>query len=260
MSDDLHIPAPAGRVPVNASYRARRARPEPGVRTMAIAAFALGGLLLAGLGGWAVMGRRTAVVPVIEADSRPIRVKPENAGGMQVAGADELVLGDQAGGNNRMAPAAEVPAPQALRAQMQQDAPALPPAPSALPSPASVAAGPVSPATPAPLSAAAAPPPDAMPRPVVTAREAAPRPATGGTTQVQLAAVDSEAAARAEWQRLAKRMPDLLSDRRPSIQKAERDGHPIWRVRTGGFADIAEATGFCTKLRAKGSSCAIANF
>ena len=77
---------------------------------------------------------------------------------------------------------------------------------------------------------------------------------------VQLAALGSEQAAQTEWQRLAKRMPDLLQDRQPVVQRAEKDGNPIWRLRTGGFADIAEATGFCGKVRAKGADCSLASF
>ena len=77
---------------------------------------------------------------------------------------------------------------------------------------------------------------------------------------VQLAAVGSEQVAQSEWQRLAKRMPDLLNDRRPLVQRAEHDGHVVWRVRTGGFADIAEATGFCARVRSKGGACSIASF
>ena len=78
--------------------------------------------------------------------------------------------------------------------------------------------------------------------------------------QVQLAALETEAAAQSEWARLAKRMPELLGDRKPVFQKAERDGSTVWRVRTGGFADTAEATGFCTKLKAKGGACTLASF
>lgn len=237
-----------------ASYRDRRAAGEGGMRTMAIAAAALGGLLLVGMGGWAVMGRRPAAVPLIEADSRPLRVKPENPGGMQIAGADEQVLGGSSGGADKLAPPAEAPAPQALRAQMQQGATPAPPA-----------------ATPAPVATASAPAPTAgaSPLPDTPARPQAARPAAAQSvpakssatgTLVQLAAVGSEAAAQAEWQRLAKKMPDLLGDRRLTIQRAESDGRAIWRVRTGGFADVADATGFCARLRAKGGNCAIASF
>ncbi|MBC7799669.1 MAG: SPOR domain-containing protein [Gemmatimonadaceae bacterium] len=75
-----------------------------------------------------------------------------------------------------------------------------------------------------------------------------------------MAAVETEPAAQAEWQRLARRMPDLLGERRPVLQRLDRDGRTFWRVRTGGFVDIAEATGFCTKVRAKGAACTIASF
>ncbi len=77
---------------------------------------------------------------------------------------------------------------------------------------------------------------------------------------VQLGALSSEASARAEWQRLSHSLPGLLDGREPTVTKVERDGRTYWRLRTGRFADIAEATEFCTKLKAKGGTCAIASF
>jgi hypothetical protein len=77
---------------------------------------------------------------------------------------------------------------------------------------------------------------------------------------VQLAAVSSEAAAKSEWQRLQQRMPDLLDSRQPAISKIDRDGHILWRVRTGGFSDSAQATVFCERVRAKGAGCSVADF
>lgn len=277
MSDDLRIPAMGlpggGRAPLasGSSYRARLSRGDPGMRWAMIAAAGLGGVLFVAMAGYAVMGRRPATVPVIEADSRPIRVKPENAGGMQFAGADELG-GDAVPGSEKMAPAAETPAPQALRAQMQQAAPATE-APSA--SPASAAG-------PAPVTAATAgvpaapggsPLPDTPPRPDIGARPgnappatraatpaATPKPAAAGGLTVQLGALSSEAAAMAEWQKLAKGAPDVFASHHPAVQKTERDGKTFWRLRTTGFADMADATSFCTKVRAKGGACTIASF
>lgn len=268
MSDDVRIPAHApfgaGRA---SSYRARSAGPGRS-RTVVIGAMALAGVVLAGVGGWAVMGRRPAAIPIIEADSRPLRVKPDNPGGMQVAGADELVMGDGAGGSDRMAPAPEAPAPQALRAQMQQAAPQPaarnePAATAPIPAATTPAATPPTSSSPLPDTLARAVPmartPAQAASPAIPAATPAATPARPGVS-VQLAAVDTQAAATAEWQRLTKRMPEILDGRRPTIQKAERDGHAIWRVRTGGFADMAEATGFCTRLRAKGGNCTIASF
>lgn len=232
---DLHIPHPAGPAR-HTTYRAARPSMDTGTRRMLLAAAGLGALLLAGMGVWAFTGRGAAVVPVIEADNRPLRVKPENPGGMQVVGGEDTGTGPRG-----MAPAAEVPAPQALRAQL---APAAAPAPVA----------------PQPAPVAVVPAPAPAPKPV-PASAAAPRPAQAGSaTLVQLAAVDNEPAAQSEWQRLSRRMPELLGERRVVVQRAERDGKPIWRVRTGGFTDIADATEFCTRVRAKGANCSIASF
>jgi hypothetical protein len=40
----------------------------------------------------------------------------------------------------------------------------------------------------------------------------------------------------------------------------DRDGHILWRVRTGGFSDSAQATVFCERVRAKGAGCSVADF
>lgn len=268
MPDDLQIPPSAGGYGYRASYRTQSGGMDGMTRKLLIAAVGLGGVLLAGMGGWALLGHGSGPVPVIEADTRPLRVKPDNAGGMQVAGADEQVMGEQSGRAQAMAPRAEAPAPQALRAQQQlpplPDAPAAPAAASPVPSP-SAAPGPAVVANPG-----VSPLPD-TPRPPVRAGAGAAKPASpaaapavappgAGATLVQLAAVDTEQGAQAEWQRLAKRMPDALGDRRLVLQRAERDGKAVWRVRTGGFSDMADATAFCSRLRAKGASCTIAAF
>ncbi len=245
----------SGSGPARSSYQARRPSMDRGTKHLLFAAAGLGGLLVAGMAGWALTGSHGAAIPVIEADSRPLRVKPENAGGLQVAGVDDQVMGGQGARTHAMAPAAENPAPQALRAQnsMQPHAPAPPPA----------AAGPVeeaAPSPPAPNSSA----PNSLA--IVAQRSAVPAqvtrpaatPAVGPV--VQLAAVGSEQVGQSEWQRLAKRMPDLLNDRRLLLQRADHDGRAVWRVRTGGFADIAEATSFCARVRSKGGACSLANF
>ncbi len=296
MPDDLRIPDVGvnvrGRAPLSSDaapggYRARRAGSAQGRDWMKLGAAGLGGLLLLGMGGYAVLGRHASTVPVIEADSRPIRVKPDNPGGMQIAGADESTLSDDRTSRDGMAPAAEVPAPQALRAQMQQAAPAAPTAappavaaPTAAATPAAPSSGPapVDPAAPKPAAAAAStgasPLPDTPASPA--AKTAAPlaiarpvakelskdsgKPAPGGATMVQLGALSSEDAARAEWQRLARRLAGGLDGKQPTITKVERDGNSFWRLRTGGFADIADATAFCARLKGKGAPCAIASF
>jgi hypothetical protein len=223
---------------------------DPLTKRLAVISCGLAGALVVVVGGWSILGHRSATVPVIQADSGPIRVKPANPGGMQISGAnDDILSGGGNGAVGKLAPGPEVPDPQALRA---------PPPPPAIP--ALVAA----PAAPAPSSVAAAKPIEAKPIPAPDKRVAAvvPDHATpaGKDTFVQLAAVRTEDAAKSEWDRLSKRMPDLLGQHRPAISKIDRDGHTLWRVRTGGFADVTQAKDFCERVRAKGSGCSVADF
>jgi hypothetical protein len=230
VSDDLSIPSPTYRIP-----RHHRGM-DPATRRLALIACGLGGALLAVVGAWSLTGHRNTTVPVVQADGRPIRVKPENPGGMQVAGAEEDILsGGTQGGDGKLAPPPEAPAPQALR-----DPPA-----AAAPTPAAIAAA--SPAKPVATKP-------------VTAVDKHPAAASANGTLVQLAAVRSEDAAKSEWQRLSKRIPDLLGQHRPAFSKTERDGHTLWRVRAGGFADATQASTFCEKVRAKGVGCSVADF
>jgi cell division septation protein DedD len=225
---------------------------DPGTRRLALIAGGLGVALVSVVGGWELLGHRSTTVPVVQADNRPIRVKPDNPGGMQVAGANEDILsGGTEPSTGQLAPAPEAPAPQALRTP-----PASPP-PLAAPAP-----------TPAPVAAPPPVPAAVQAKPVVAAKPAEPpaekrpaaAPSSGNGALVQLAAVKSEDAAKSEWERLSKRLPDLLGSRHPAFSKTEHDGRTLWRVRTGGFADIPQATSFCQKVRAKGAACSVADF
>jgi SPOR domain len=240
VSEDLSFPSKTYRIPRHSRGM------DPATRRLALIAGGLGAALLAIVGGWSVMGHRSTAIPVIQADGRPIRVKPENPGGMQIAGSnDEMSGGDTTGG--KLAPPPEAPAPQALLAPPSAAVATPMPAPFAT-TPAPVAAKPVTEKPMAP----------AEKRAVASAPERAPPAAKGAL--VQLAAVTSEEAARTEWQRLEKRMPDLFGHRQPAFSKTERSGHTLWRVRTGGFSDVAQATAFCERVRAKGAGCSIADF
>lgn len=241
------------------SYRARRTGMDVTTKRLFLAAGALGFVLVAGMGAWSLTSHRAAGIPVIEADIRPLRVKPDNPGGMTAIGANEQIMyGSNARDVGDMAPAAEKPDPQALLAQKQAATPAPAPAePAPLPvTPVAAPGSNVAPAPDAQAPAARVTPAVGAPAP---AHPAAPAREASGT-MVQIGSVDSERGATAEWQRLAKKMPDLLGDRRPVVQRTELAGKAVWRIRTGGFADIAAATQFCTRVRAKGAGCSIANF
>ena len=240
MPSDLNISSPPG-FASGPSYRPQARGRGAGSTRLLLAGGGAAALLVVGIASWGLTGGEAPVPPVIEADPRPLRVKPENAGGLQVAGTEEQAVSPAGNRRYGLAPAAEAPAPLALRAQLGAGRPA-----SELSEPAPVAAAPTPQVVTASPAAAVAPAPRPAPPPSGAA--------------VQLAAVASEDVAKQEWQRLSKRMPDLLGDRAPVIQRLERDGRIIWRLRTGGFADTAEATSFCVRLRAKGLACTIGSF
>ena len=107
----------------------------------------------------------------------------------------------------------------------------------------------------APADIAAAPVPPASAATAEPMRSVAAGAATARTVEVQLAAAPSESAAQAEWQRLQKQMPQLLSDRQPIVAKVELNGQVFWRLRTGGFADASAAAAFCDHVRNAGIAC-----
>lgn len=240
MPDDAPLPQPSRlSPPPTPSYRPARAPAgfDRGTRTLLIAASSVGALLVLLVGYWAVAGRHGGPVPTIQADKQPWRVKPENPGGMQIIGASER--GDASGQPDGIAPAPEAPAPEALRAAQPPPAPAAPTSPTVAP----------------------AGPPAGSPQGTSASRPAAALatlPAT--TTLVQLAALDTEALAHAEWQRLRGKMADVIGSKPPVYQRIERDGHTLWRLRVGGFSSIADATRFCERVRTKGFACELATF
>jgi hypothetical protein len=225
--------------------------------------------------GWGVTRLTThRPIPVIEADSRPMKIRPDDRGGLRVPNQDEIIFERRGSGSSfepsgRLAPAAEAPNLDALRAatapppappQVTEAAPQ-PKPPAALPleaAPQPVPAAPAAPAVPAQRTAVPAPAAPAFPAPVqATPAPAVPKPAANGAVVVQLGALDSEAGARQEWERLSRRAPELLNGRSPQIIRFDRPDKPtMWRLRAGGFSAEA-ARDFCAGLRAKGGACAV---
>lgn len=73
--------------------------------------------------------------------------------------------------------------------------------------------------------------------------------------EVQLAAAQSAQSAEAEWRRLRRDAPTLTEGRLPAVREAEVNGRHVWRLRAAGFADVAEASAFCTGIRVAKAEC-----
>jgi hypothetical protein len=106
-------------------------------------------------------------------------------------------------------------------------------------------------ATPKPATVVAVAP--SLP-PAVPAEDKTP-PARASRPVVQLAAARSPQGAEAEWRRLRQQAPRLTDGHLPAVIEAEVNGREVWRLRTAGFADVAEASAFCTGMRAVNADC-----
>lgn len=249
------------------SWRPRPERSGPPWRMLAIAGGLCGVAALGGAVAWGISRMGPHPVPVIEADSRPLKIRPENPGGLVVPNQDQLVLLSPAvrraversqGANARLDSGPEMPALDQLRREA-----APPGAPISLLPPVAAPASAPAPSTPTPQPASVAPPvapPPAQAEPPAAAPAPAPaapaiQPVAGGRAQVQLGALASEEAARGEWERLTRRVPELAAFQ-PRIIRLEREGQaPLFRLRAGGLADSAAAHALCEAVRGKGGNC-----
>ncbi|MBC7637521.1 MAG: SPOR domain-containing protein, partial [Acetobacteraceae bacterium] len=258
MRDELNISQPGyGAGTINASFRTPRRNDASAANTRKMAYFAGGvAVLLAVIMATSSLtgARRNAGVPVVDPDPRPLRAKPDKVGGLAIEGSEETGIGGNKDGVATLAPPPEAPAPQALKAQAlaiaQAQALAIAQAQAAADAAAHAAAAPkvvARVAEPAPTPVAKIAPvatPAPMPAKPAPSSLAKPAPAPSGPV-VQIAALVTEAGARAEWDRLSKKMPDVFAGHKPVVTKLERDGKVFWRLRTSGFTDAAQAAMFC---------------
>jgi len=236
---------------------------------------ALGGL------GWLAYERITAVdpsaPPLIRADDGPIKIRPEDPGGMAVPDQDKLIYQTLNGGLveetvERLLPPPEepLPPPEPPEPEIVEQAPAADPAAraSAMPSlpPAEIDAQAEVAATAAPAQPEAKHPP-APPEPAeVTATATAtpaPPPADSGPYpgpyMVQLASFRSIDDADKAWRRAVKKNGDLLSPHSARVVRADLGaGKGIYfRLRVGSFAKGEQAKSLCAKLKARSVDCIV---
>ncbi|MCX2561896.1 SPOR domain-containing protein [Acetobacter farinalis] len=161
---------------------------DAGTRRLVYGAAGLGGLLVLGIGGWALVGHHQSGIPVLGPPEVSMRTKPVDPGGMQVDGLSTPEADD---GQAHPVPAPEKPDPSALAAQYGQQA-----AKTA----ATEAPAPGSAAQPADQAKAAAAP--------ATGQSAGPEGAAPGGTAAQATPATPEGTAQTD----ATQQPDSLPD------------------------------------------------
>ncbi len=227
-------------------------------------------VLLAAVGGagWLAYDRggEPEETPLIRADGGPIKVRPEDPGGMAVPDQDKLIYQTLNGGVvdetvERLLPPPEepLPAPEPPVPEVVVEPPPVPDAQDgSIPSlpPAEIDGQTETPA------AVAAPPEPAAPEPVAppSAEPVAPPPAADeGRYMVQLASFRSIDAADRAWRRAVKKNGDLLNVYTARVVRADLgvDKGVYFRLRVGPFAKRDDAKTMCAKLKARNVDCIV---
>lgn len=247
--------------------------------TLVAAVVAVGGIVAA---GWHFLGSKKVAgpgMPVIKAEDRPIKIRPDDRGGMHVPNQDKLVYerlspNDSDAKVERLLPTPEAPKPPP---PVEQRAPepvkpaqvtAAPPPPQPVTPPSKPAA--VSAPAPAPMQATA-PEPKApvtetiRPQQMAQAKPVAP-PAPAKTTSlpagdylIQLGALRSAPDAEREWARIQKLHGELLGGLKSDVMRVDLGAKGVfWRLRAGPLSEAA-AKQLCADLKTRNQGCILAH-
>lgn len=207
-------------------------------------------------------------VPLIRADDRPTKVKPDQPGGMAVPDQNVSLYNEKPGGApvEKLLPGPEQPMPRPVAPPKEAAAPPPIPAPS---SPEASPAAAEKQAVAAPTKAAkpAAQAKSATKDTAVkeaaallgaTASATPAKAASGGPVRVQLGSLRSAEAAKEEWARLKREQPELLGKLSAIAVKADLgDKGVYYRVQAGPLPDGAAAERLCGELRQRKLGCSL---
>jgi len=190
-------------------------------------------------------------VPLIRADERPTKVKPDQPGGMEIPDRDKLIYNPTRKVVEHLLAPAEKPMPRPAPSLSQTDAArsstgAMPPASSTPENPPAVTqmAQPQQQAAASPSKAAQAP-------------SSPSKPAAGA--RLQLGSLRSEDAARQEWERIKRKNSDLLGSLSATPVRADLGDKGIYyRIQAGPIADPAAAERICGELKQRSIGCILA--
>jgi hypothetical protein len=204
-----------------------------------------------------VGGNAATAVPLIHADERPTKVKPEQPGGMEIPDRDKLIY------NNPTRKVVEhlLPPPEKPMARPAPPPPG-PPEPARSPAGAAPSAA-ATPENSPPANQIAQPQQLAAAPPAAKAVPALQGPSkpmakTGGP-HLQLGSLRSEDAARQEWERIKRKNADLLGNLSATAIRADLGEKGVYyRIQTGPVADPAAAERICGELKQRSIGCIIA--
>lgn len=259
------------------------------------AAVSVGLIVAVGVWGYKLAVRDVSGVPVVRALEGPMRIAPDEPGGMQAAhqglSVNSVAAGQPAPRPERLllapppphldaaleAVAEATPVRSAAEpAVLRRDAPAAPTEPAAMEDAAAARSAAEANRSDAVLPAsvpgvARSPLPRPRPAGDLLAESAAravlatlspgaavevdPDSIAAGTRLVQLGAYDDAEAARAEWAAMTRRFGALMEGKGRVIQPAEAAGRTFYRLRVQGFGDEPEARRFCAVLIAENLTC-----
>ena len=195
-------------------------------------------------------------VPLIRADERPTKVKPEQPGGMEIPDRDKLIYNPTRKVVEHLLAPPEKPMPRPTPTTTTRAEAPPPPTTVAPTSGGAPVNSPGAAQMTQPPQQAAAPPGNAAQAPA-----APPKPAAAKTagTRLQLGSLRSEDAARQEWERIKRKNTDLLGSLSATpIRTDLGDKGVYYRIQTGPLADLPAAERICSELKQRSIGCIIA--
>lgn len=86
------------------------------------------------------------------------------------------------------------------------------------------------------------------------------RSIASGATAVQLGALNSQAAAQHQWEKVSAAAPSLFRGKVPDISEVTVKNQSYYRLRVKGFSNNLDAARFCGEVSSAGYACTVANF
>ena len=234
-------------------HRAKGQRLDPAIKRIALVAGGVSVLVIIVAWIWSGIHPYTfGPPPVISPPSLPLRIVPEDPGGLEVPEANVPIMSGQSMNMNDVHLASPGVAPDVTA--LDQEA-GLAPHPGASQQVATSSTAPIDAIEDKPKSLQ--PAASQVPRPGSTAVSAA---AAEGMTSVELARASNENAILATWVKLQQKFPHILSNRQPELLPSIVNGQSVWRLSLGGFGSAAAAQAFCKTLTSQGAACSVVTF